>query len=100
VRHALTSFLSLMQLRNKVYALLLHPVEYEIDNVGEEPFGFRRKPNASFANSAILRTSSQVHREAYDMMVKDNQLVLVRSTGNIPLRLILKGHSTPIITTD
>jgi hypothetical protein len=57
-------------LRNEVYTLLLHPVEYDFVEIEQEQPSFRRKPFKSFTNSAILRTSSQIHREAYDLMVK------------------------------
>jgi hypothetical protein len=60
----------------------------------------RRKPFKSFLNGAILRTSSQIHREAYDLMVKENQFVLLRSTGNLPLSRLLEIPDISIVTTD
>jgi hypothetical protein len=75
-------------------------VEYEISDVGEGRYGYRRKPAETFTNGAILRMSCQIHQEAYDTMVKANKFVRVHSTGNIPLRLMLKDHHTPIATTN
>jgi hypothetical protein len=41
------------------------------------------------ADTAILRTSRQVHREAYDYMMKTNRFILVRTTTPLPLTTIL-----------
>jgi hypothetical protein len=83
-----------------IYALLLRPVEYEFAEVGQDRFGYRCKPAECFLNSAILRTSRKIYREACDVMVKDNKFVLLQSRGNISLRILLKAHSTSIVTTD
>ncbi|KAF1961282.1 hypothetical protein CC80DRAFT_577609 [Byssothecium circinans] len=48
-------------------------------------------------DTAILRTSSQVHREAYAIMVKTNRFVQVKSRGGLPLRGILNMLRTPVV---
>ncbi|KAF2121188.1 hypothetical protein BDV96DRAFT_594413 [Lophiotrema nucula] len=50
--------------------------------------------------TAILRTSKQVHREAYDVMVKTNRFVHVESRG-LPLsQIILMDYQVPVVTMD
>lgn len=50
-------------------------------------------------NTAILHTSKQVHREAYDVMVKTNQFFHVKTYG-IPLADLLLFSRLPIVTMD
>jgi hypothetical protein len=47
--------------------------------------------------TAILQVSCQVHREAYDVMVKTNRPVLLRSRGQIPLWQILAAANIAVV---
>jgi hypothetical protein len=90
------------ELRNRVYALLLCSFDQKrnthanmLDNLLMESLWQIRIKDT--INTAILQTSSQVYREAYDVMVKKNQFVLLSSKGGIPLRSMLATQYTPVI---
>jgi hypothetical protein len=44
-------------------------------------------------DTAILRTSTEVHREAYDVMIKSNEFVLVKTTHGLPI-----AYLVPVVT--
>jgi hypothetical protein len=48
-------------------------------------------------NMDILRTSSTVHEEAHEVMIKTNQFVHVRSGGGLPISGLFMGHSIPLV---
>lgn len=50
-------------------------------------------------STSILLTSKQVHREAYDVMVKRNQFISIVVTG-IPIGELLISYQIPIVTMD
>lgn len=50
--------------------------------------------------SAILRTSKETYREAYDVMVKTNRFVKITSVRGIPLRPSLFGQEVPLVSVD
>jgi hypothetical protein len=56
-------------------------------------------PAVHSIETAILCTSKQVHREAYDVMVKANQFIHVRTT-DISMSQLLIGSQVPIVTMD
>jgi hypothetical protein len=56
-------------------------------------------PTVHSIDTAILRTSKQVHREAYDVMVKINQFIHIRTT-DISMSQLLVGSQVPIVTLD
>jgi hypothetical protein len=68
------------------------PLEIEIRNRGIIPA-------THSIDTSILRTCRQVHREAYDAMVKTNQLIKVSSI-DIDLARLLIGSRLPIVTMD
>jgi hypothetical protein len=90
------------ELRNKVYALLLCSFDPEAKK-HENTFDSSSIDSCLLAqikdkvNAAILQTSSQIHREAYDIMVKRNQFILLSSKGGIPLRAMLASQYIPVI---
>jgi hypothetical protein len=49
--------------------------------------------------TAVLLTSKQVHREAYDVMVKRNQFIKV-TTIDVPMSSLLLPFQVPIVTLD
>lgn len=86
---------------NNIYAYLLaefHPCEmqlYSIEAALEEGLGsFTHVPHS--VDTAILRASRDVHREAYDVMVKEGRLVHLKLQG-VPLVLLTRG-GVPIVT--
>ncbi|KAJ0119371.1 hypothetical protein J7T55_013610 [Diaporthe amygdali] len=93
-----------IEICNKVYAFLLADFDpcppavsfakVALDDVLEQPLR-----STHSIETAILRTSKDGHREAYDLMVKMNHFVHVRSVGT-PMRLLLATTSTPIVTGD
>jgi hypothetical protein len=58
------------------------------------------KPVNHSVNTAILRTSSQVHREAYDILVRSNQFVMIESHEHFPLRSLIQCFEVPVVTTN
>jgi hypothetical protein len=56
-------------------------------------------PAIHSTETTILRTSKQVHREAYDVMVKVNQFIHMR-TIDISMSKLLVGSQVPIVTLD
>lgn len=50
--------------------------------------------------TAILRTSKQIHLEAYDVMVKTNRFVHVKSAGGFPILGLLSSILVPVVATD
>lgn len=51
-------------------------------------------------DTSILRTSKQIHREGYDVMVKTNRFVRVTTSEGIPLRFILNHLRVPVVSDD
>jgi hypothetical protein len=47
--------------------------------------------------TSILRTSKEIYREAYDVMVKTNRFVKVTSVDT-PIKFALSGQQTPVVT--
>ncbi|KAF2250252.1 hypothetical protein BU26DRAFT_518666 [Trematosphaeria pertusa] len=56
-------------------------------------------PATHAIETTILRTCKQVHREAYDIMVKTNQFVNIQ-TQDIPLSQLLISSNLPVVTMD
>ena len=48
--------------------------------------------------TSILRTSKEIYREAYDVMVKTNRFVKVTSADGMPVIGALSGQQTPVVT--
>jgi hypothetical protein len=82
------------ELRNKVYEYLLCSFDGGTPQVGVI------KPVNHSVNTAILRTSSQVHREAYDILVRSNQFVMIESHEHLPLRSLIQCFEVPVATTN
>ncbi|KAF2438036.1 hypothetical protein P171DRAFT_424063 [Karstenula rhodostoma CBS 690.94] len=65
-------------------------------------FGFYNQgvvPATHSVDTSILRTCRQVHREAYDVMVKTNQFIQISSI-DIDLARLLLSSELPIVTMD
>jgi hypothetical protein len=91
-------FLSLpAELRNKIYKLLLCSFVEPTTSLYEKFNCRMRTISTGSIDTAILRTSTQVHREAYDVMVKTNRLVQVIHPKDPDLVRILKTKRVPIV---
>ncbi|KAL5117840.1 hypothetical protein ACEQ8H_004314 [Pleosporales sp. CAS-2024a] len=84
------------EIRNTIYDLLLcswnHELHVESDAVSKVS---RRCP--SHASSAILRTNRQIHREAFDYMVKRNQFVRITCRG-LDIRNLFLDGGIPVVS--
>lgn len=85
---------------NKIYAYLLaefHSIEIKVHlteaTLEDEPEKLQHVTHS--IDTAILRASRDVHREAYDLMVKDNRFVHLKCEG-VP-HLLIAGL-VPIVT--
>lgn len=92
-----------IEICNKIYACLLaeyHPFEAQSDLTKamlEEDMGVFHRVQHSI-DTAILRASRDVHREAYDLMVKENRFVHLKCQG-VPHALMITGIVT-IVTSN
>ncbi|KAF2713857.1 hypothetical protein K504DRAFT_424837 [Pleomassaria siparia CBS 279.74] len=99
------------ELRNKIYSIVLCSFEpappseslgkglVRIQSGRIQEFTSGICPAVHSIQTDILCTSKQVHREAYDVMVKTNQFVHVR-TVDISMSQLLVGSQVPIVTLD
>ncbi|KAI4687388.1 hypothetical protein J4E81_008238 [Alternaria sp. BMP 2799] len=93
------------ELRNKVYTLLLcsfGPAPPPAPKMPEDlftknNFEFKLLSAQHWNDSAILRVNSQVHREAYDIMVKTNRFVRISCPGKRTLHNIIAGQNVPVV---
>ncbi|KAF2250516.1 hypothetical protein BU26DRAFT_517348 [Trematosphaeria pertusa] len=87
------------EIRDKVYRELLCNFDPPPTKVlPSTMFTFEQAKHS--IDTAVLRTSTQIHREAYDVMVKTNRFVLIESAGGLPIRSIMGGLRVPVITAD
>jgi hypothetical protein len=86
------------ELRNNVYALLLCAFEKPL--TAFSPTSTLPGPTSSShtVDARIIRTNSQIHRDAYDVMVKRNCLVRFEYTGNFIYPVVLMNNYLPIVT--
>lgn len=88
---------------NNIYAYLLaefHPLEVQYDltkAMVEEDMGVFHRVQHSI-DTAILGASRDVHREAYDLMVKENRFVHLKCQG-VPHPLMINAL-VPIVTSN
>ncbi|CAO2648304.1 Nn.00g075710.m01.CDS01 [Neocucurbitaria sp. VM-36] len=47
---------------------------------------------------APLLTSTDIYREAYDVLIKTNRFIKITSSQGLPLRLLLDGLRVPVVT--
>lgn len=90
-----------LEVCNKIYAYLLAEfyspnTELDLAEAVEYVGKFTDTPHS--IDTAILRASRDVHREAYDVMVKQSRFVHLKFHG-IPLFLLKQG-CVPIVTAD
>jgi hypothetical protein len=85
------------ELRNKVYELLFCSFGEPTSALDDDNIARQLTISTSSIDTTILRTSSQVHREAHDVMVKTNQLVKVTCTGSLNMDNLLENKRIPTI---
>jgi hypothetical protein len=84
------------EIRNKIYRNLLCSFAPAPVTVPDPEL-----PRAYHDNStSILLASRQIHKEAYDTMVKTNRFVRVTSAGGFPLLALLNHLRVPVVTED
>jgi hypothetical protein len=94
------------EIRNKIYQHMLcsfEEPEPELEGLARHMSTRAHAPNITLVgrsiNTGLLRTCKQVHREAYDVMVKTNQFVHVEA-NDIHLADLLCNSQLPIVTMD
>ena len=81
------------EIRNKIYRNLLCSFASAPVTVTDPEL-----PHAEHDNStSILLASKQIHKEAYDTMVKTNRFVRVTSPGGFPLLSLLNHLRVPVV---
>jgi hypothetical protein len=94
------------ELRNKVYKILLCPFEPPPPSIGRHQtyhncsLVFSSVPAKHSVDTGILRANSQIHREAYDVMVKTNRFVRIRCIGYLPLESIFLMGRVPVVASE
>jgi hypothetical protein len=84
------------EIRNKVYCELLFNSKANSTIVASTMLDFA--PAAHDIDTAILCTNTVTYREAYDVMVKTNRFMEVKSVPGLPLRTLLNGLRVLIMT--
>jgi hypothetical protein len=89
------------EIRDEVFTLLLCAFESHTAFDERNNTEAHEKPNSILIrhsiNTAILRTNSQIHREAYDIMVKTNRFVRVNYGNKIRFSRGLNGRHIPVV---
>ncbi|KAF1355762.1 hypothetical protein EJ07DRAFT_158098 [Lizonia empirigonia] len=95
------------EIRNEIYRILLCSFEPRPTTV-TPPLDPDQDPD--FMNKIailqhtidtnILRASKQIHREAYETMVKTNRFVRVSTPSGLPMRFLLNHLRVPVIAED
>jgi hypothetical protein len=86
------------ELRNKIFHILLCSFSDSATPRVHDPKYPDRIVTTHTIDTAILRTNSQVHREAYDVMVKTNRFVQVKFAGEVDFLDRLTRVDLPIVT--
>lgn len=85
------------EIRKQVYRNMLcsfDPPPNTITFTTDMP-GFPRANHT--VETGILRTNSEIHREAYDVMIKTNRFVLISSDSGVPLTMALASAAVPVV---
>jgi hypothetical protein len=85
------------ELRNNIYGLLLCSFGEPSSALDNNFFPCLRTISTSSVDPTILRTSSQIYREAYDTMLKTNQFIKVNCTSGLGLTTILRNKRIPTV---
>jgi hypothetical protein len=87
------------EIRNKIYRELLcdfrpQPTTFDAGSMLEFAQALHK------IDTTILRTSTAIYREAYDVMVKTNRFIKVTSVRGLPMRLLLNCIKVPIVSAE
>ena len=93
------------ELRDLIYRIMLgsfEPANTRVELASTtDPSSFYKFTKAKHSvETAILRTSLQVHVEAYDAMLKMKSFVLVRSIDNVPSQEFFYTQRVPVVSSD
>ena len=80
------------EIRNKIYRNLLCSFAAPVAVFGPE-LAYAEHDNST----SILLVSRQIHKEAYDTMVKTNRFVRVTTSGGFPLITLLNHLRVPVV---
>jgi hypothetical protein len=83
------------ELRSQVYVELLCAFGEPIPGTGPGSLGFLAAVNHSI-DPRVLCVSKQGYSEAYDVMLKRNRFILVRSETHLPTRALMHSRHIPI----
>lgn len=101
---ALFRFLDLpREIRNKIYRILLcsfAPRSTTVKPSLTSDFLDSLAAAEHDIDTSILLASRQIHREAYDTMVKTNRFVRLISLGGVPLKSLLNHLRVPVVAKD
>lgn len=89
------------EIRDKIYRILLcsfasPPEDVYLSHMIERLYNFVEIGLS--VETSILRTCKDVYYEAYDVMIKTNRFVHVKSTGGIPLVYMVNCREIPVVT--
>jgi hypothetical protein len=85
------------EIRDKIYCELLCDFKPRLTTRQPSELLESTMPAPHNIDTAILRTSAAVYREAYDVMVKTNRFVKVTSVRGLPTHLLLNGIQVPVV---
>jgi len=86
------------EIRNKIYRELLCAFQAPPETVtAASAFDNSFHPSPHSIDTAILRTNTITHREAYDVLVKTNRFVRITSVHGVPLRRLMQSLMVPVV---
>ncbi|KAG9195736.1 hypothetical protein G6011_00857 [Alternaria panax] len=86
------------EIRKKIYRVVLCSIRPPPTTIPlDAPSFFDEMPAEHEIETAILRTSKEIYREAYNVMVKSNRFVKVTSSRGLALRGAAKGRAVRMI---
>lgn len=85
------------EIRNQIYRELLCDFEPPSPTV-DASYMFAFMPDRHTIDTAILRTSTSIYQEAYDVMVKTNRFVRITSSGGVPVQMLILSGPVPVVT--
>jgi hypothetical protein len=84
------------EIRDRIYRELLCDFKPRLTTMYSANMG-QAAPAPHEIDTAILRTSTTVYREAYDIMVKTNRFVKVTSVRGLAMNALLSGMQVPVM---
>ncbi|KAJ4369671.1 hypothetical protein N0V83_005433 [Neocucurbitaria cava] len=84
------------EIRNKIYRIIFCEFEPPPDDVDPATMLELERARHSI-NTALLRTNTNIHREAYDILIKTNRFVKITSVRGLPLQKLLVVLRVPVV---